>query len=183
MFTNTKLYRIVAACFRLLHRVSTRGQWNVLNSNQASPCCCAANIGVRTDQVSVVVQLCPGKPLGGMTLWHISFKVSALPPVGRLQSVVRLPSKKWFLTGKMISYGTKSLRFFVCFNIPRRSKRMLIDLDICSFEISFFQLIGGLKRTVTEELLDQILPFFCFVFLWGGWKRIFFPSGCCFLFF
>lgn len=96
--------------------------------------------------------------------FKILFKAPALPPVGRLQSVDSRLSKKCFLTEKSDFIQAKISRVF-----------FLIDLDICSFEIRFFQLIRGLKRAVTEELLHQILPVFFFFFLWGDRKGYFSP--------
>lgn len=72
----------------------------------------------------------------------MEFKASVLPPAGRLQSN---SSHKWFcLAGKKKKKTLENdfiwtkISLVLCFNIPATSKRTAIDLDICSFEISFF---------------------------------------------
>lgn len=93
----------------------------------------------------------------------MEFKASALPPVGRLQSVDRLlsllqtPVKSFVsqektLENDLLKHGI--LKHLWCFNIPERSKQTATDLDICSFELSFFPTNRGLKMSVIKELLS-----------------------------
>lgn len=109
--------------------------------------------------------------LAGCSLSIDSFKKCFLTGKKKKKSF-----EKWFHTGQNLS-------FLLCFNIPQRSKRTLIDLDICSLEISFFfRLIGIKKDCYQRASRPNPASFFFLFFLWGDRKGSFPPVVVFFIF-